>query len=91
MIEVAQAADVYHAARLAELNAEIKRLRTNLTGLQTYAETNAAKYEVAANSGDYMAQYFRGKADTYGDMARMACVAYGVVSNTEGVGNDGGN
>lgn len=86
MIEVTQAADVYHAARVAELNAEIKRLRTNITELQTYAEGRAEKYEEAAD-GLLMSGYFRGKAEAYADMARMACVAYCV----ERSGEDGEN
>lgn len=89
MIEVTQAAEAYHAARVAELNAEIKRLRDNITELQTYAEGRAAKYEAAAD-GSLMGGYFRGKAEVYADMARMACVAYCADFNTEGDGKDGG-
>lgn len=81
MIEVAQAADAYHSARVAELNAEIKRLRTNITHLQTYAEGRAVKYEAAAN-GPIIGRYFRGKAEAYADMARMTCVAYCADFNT---------
>lgn len=76
MIEVTQATDAYHAARVAELNAEIKRLRDNITHLQTYAEGLAAKYDAAAVEGAPLADYFLGKSEAYDDMVRMACVAY---------------
>lgn len=75
LVEATQATESYYTARIAELNAEVKRLRTNITGLQTYAKERAAKYEAAAD-GPVMRGYFRGKAETYADMERMACVAY---------------
>jgi hypothetical protein len=83
MIEITQAAESYHAERVAELNAEVKRLRDNITELQTYAEGRAAKYEEAGVKGAPLADYFLGKAEAYDDMVRMACVAYAVVSSTE--------
>lgn len=91
MIEVSQATEAYHAARIAELNAEIKRLRTNITYLQTYAEDREAKYDAAAVKGAPLADYFLGKSETYADMARMVIVAYAADFNTEGDGKDGGN
>ena len=54
----------------------IKRLRDNITHLQKYAEGRAVKYEAAGVEGAIMADYFRGKAEAYADMVRMACVAY---------------
>jgi hypothetical protein len=90
MIQSHQAVESYYTQRIAELNAEVKRLRTNIIGLQTYAEERTAKYEAAAEDpSEWMSAYFRGKSEAYADMVRMACVAYVIDSNTEGSGEDG--
>lgn len=75
MTEIMQRSESYYTARIAELTTEVKRLRTNITELQTYAETKAAEYN-AKDNGAGMALYYRGKADAYGDVAFKTCVAY---------------
>jgi hypothetical protein len=75
MTEVMQQSEAYYTKRITELTTEVSRLRTNITELQTYAETKAAEYN-AKDNGVGMALYYRGKADVYADMAFKACVVY---------------
>ncbi|TCM89666.1 hypothetical protein EV294_112131 [Paenibacillus sp. BK033] len=75
MTEIMQQSEAYYTARITELTAEVKRLRTNMTKLQTYAETKAAEFET--KDGGFLAvHYYRGKVDAYGDIGARACVAY---------------
>ncbi|GMK47588.1 hypothetical protein PghCCS26_47180 [Paenibacillus glycanilyticus] len=76
MLEIAQQSEAYYTARIAELTAEVRRLRTNMTELQTYAETKAAEYSAKEDNGVVMTLYYCGKADAYADMAARASVAY---------------
>lgn len=67
----------YYRARLADKDAEIARLRRNIRAMEAHAVEQAAKYNGAAAAGaTHMADYFRGKADTYESMAAWARLAY---------------
>jgi len=66
-----------HSERVTELRAEVKRLRTNINELQTYANGQAAaRYRKASEENPLMALYYRGMALTYEDMERRSIVAY---------------
>jgi hypothetical protein len=70
----------YYRARLADKDAEISRLRANLTELTAYLSGEAAKCSAAGVEGRFMASYFRGKAEAFGHAENMAIVAYGKVA-----------
>lgn len=84
-LETLHSVESYHAARRAEMQAEIERLRTNILALGSYAKGQAEKYAAAGEDGKYMASYFRGKSEAYEDMAARADIAYA----KEAVVNDG--
>jgi hypothetical protein len=71
-----QAIEAYHAQRAAELNAEIKRLRTNIIALGDFARQRKA---IALAGPPFMALYNTGVADAYEVMATAAAQAYGGV------------
>jgi iron uptake system EfeUOB component EfeO/EfeM len=53
----------------AELRAEIRRLRSNIANVRTYAEEKSAQFTGESR------EFRRGMATAYGDMARKLVVA----------------
>ncbi|MHA7962811.1 hypothetical protein ACX93W_01615 [Paenibacillus sp. CAU 1782] len=73
----------YYKDCLADKDAEISRLRTNLSELISYLSGESAKCEVAGTEGRFLASYFRGKSVAFGHAANMAKIAYGKAAKVD--------
>ncbi|WP_337102408.1 hypothetical protein [Paenibacillus sp. YIM B09110] len=76
LVETTQAAEDYNAQRIAELHAEVKRLRSNIIALGDFARQRKV---IALAGPPFMALYNTGVADAYEVMATAAAQVYGGV------------
>ncbi|RJE90701.1 hypothetical protein D3P07_00925 [Paenibacillus sp. 1011MAR3C5] len=83
MTELLRENDASHNARRAELQAEVDRLQANIKAMKTYVAGQAGYYEDLVSRARLIADYYRGKADVYAEMAYRADIAYGAAEQTK--------